>query len=375
MIDLFRPFMSPDVPAMVAKTLTPDSNGRVYCGQGPRVEEFERGLQELLGLPEPPLSVNSCTSAIELALRLIGVGPGDVVISTPMTCTATNSAAVLLGAKIVWADVDPITGLIDPENVEPLRHQTRSARAILAVDWGGRACDYSRLKGAPVIQDAAHSLLGRQALGEDVDVTGDYICWSFQAIKHLTTGDGGALVAPFDQMERARLLRWYGLDRRSKQSFRCEQDITEVGGKWHMNDITASIGLANLPHAKWVVEQHRRNAAWYHAALSDLDGITLPPPDPGSSWWLYTILTDDRDEFIRFMGERGVECSQVHARNDRHTAFRAACINPDDKLPGLEYFSSHQVAIPVGWWLTYSERDQVASAVRAWAKRSNRVPT
>lgn len=368
MVDLFRPFLASEVPAMVAKTLTPDANGRSYIGQGSRVDEFERGLQELLGLPEPPLSLNSCTSAIELALRLIGVGPGDVVISTPMTCTATNSPAVLLGARIAWADVDPTTGLIDPRSVYDLRHRGLHPKATLAVDWGGRLCDYSALSGPEVIQDAAHSLLGYGPPAV-YEAQGDYVAYSFQAIKHLTTGDGGALITPSDQTERARLLRWYGLDRRSKQSFRCEQDIQEVGGKWHMNDIAASVGLANLPHARWVVEQHRKNAAWYHDALKDLDGITLPPPDPGSSWWLYCLLTEDRDEFIRFMGECGIECSRVHARNDRHTAFRAACINPDDKLPGVDHFDSHQAAIPVGWFLTESEREQVAEGVRAWAKR------
>ena len=369
MVRLFKVFMADDASERVAETLRSG-----YVGQGERVEQFERGLQELLGLPEPPLSVNSCTSAIELALRLIGVGPGDVVISTPMTCTATNSPAVLLGARIVWADVDDTTGLIDPFSVGDLIDRYPQAKAVIAVDWAGRLCEYNYLHDdgflahRPIVQDAAHSLCARN-WRDAWDDTGDLICWSFQAIKHLTTGDGGALFTSSEQMDRARLLRWYGLDRRSKQSFRCEQDIQEVGGKWHMNDIAASIGLANLPHAKWVVEQHRKNAAWYHDALKDLDGITLPPPDPGSSWWLFTILTDDRDEFISFMGERGIECSQVHARNDRHTAFRAACVNPDDELPGVDYFSSHQAAIPVGWWLTESEREQVAEGVRAWAKR------
>src|SRR5439155_15332209 len=92
---------------------------------------------------------------------------------------------------------------------------------------------------------------------------GDYVCWSFQAIKHLTTGDGGALLPPAEQLERGRLLRWYGLDRRSTESFRCCQNIREAGYKYHMNDIAASIGLENLPHAERLVSIHRSNAAWY----------------------------------------------------------------------------------------------------------------
>lgn len=356
--------MSPRAGDLVGSTL---NSG--YVGQGPRVEEFERAFTDVIESPREALALNSCTSALDLALHLCDVGSGDEVVTTPVTCTATNTHIALRGARPVWADVDPITGLIDPQDVAG--KVTTATKAVMVVDWGGRAAASATLRelledrgrqmqpprAIPIIEDAAHALLGAGG--------GDYICWSFQAIKHLTTGDGGALVTPDEQLERARLLRWYGYDRRESESFRCAQDLTELGYKYAMNDVAASIGLANLPHAQDVVRSHRRNAAWYHSALAGLPGVTVPPADERSSWWLYTILVEDRDAFVAFAAEHGVEVSQVHARNDTHTAFRF----PNGPLPGVDQFAAHQVCIPVGWWLTEGERQHVADVVAAWSRQ------
>jgi dTDP-4-amino-4,6-dideoxygalactose transaminase len=310
--------------------------------------------------------LNSCTSAIDLALHLIGVGPGDEVISTPITCTATNTPVALRGARIIWSDVDPLTGNIDPTDAE--RKITTRTKAIIAVDWAGRPCDYHRFSGdVPIIEDAAHALLAR------IDDTfplaecgGDYICYSFQAIKALTLGDGGALLTPPEQTERARLLRWYGLDRRSKADFRCAQDIAEIGYKYQSNDIAAAIGLANLPRAAWSVARSRNNAEWYTRALTDAPGVTLPPFDPGASYWIYTILVDDRADFSAYLKARGIATSQVHARNDKHTAFRAVS-EARGPLPGVDHFDAHQVAIPNGFWVDDAAREHIANTVLEWA--------
>lgn len=365
MIDLFRPFMSPEVPRYLERVVTPDSDGRVYCGEGPRVQEFEEAFGQLVGAPFPPLALNSCTSALDVSLHLAGVGLGNEVITTPMTCTATNGVIVNRGAKIVWADVDPLTGLIDPADVA--RKITKRTKAIVAVDWAGRSCDYNALRRVaqtapwltiPIIQDAAHNLF------VDMLNRGDYVCWSFQAIKHLTTGDGGALLPPVGQAKRGRLLRWYGLDRTSSADFRCAQDITEAGFKYHMNDIAAAIGLANIPHAAWIVDQHRKNAAWYFEALQGVPGVTPPTPSPDASWWLFTLLADDRDGLIAHLASRGVAASPVHRRNDVHPAFYF----PNGPLPGVDHFSAHEVAIPVGWWLTERDRLEVVLAIKEWAR-------
>lgn len=354
-IPLFKVAMRHDVPSRAGETLMSG-----YVGQGKRVEEFEAELASYLRLPYAPLTTNSCTSALDLAMHLLGVGPGREVITTPITCTATNSPAVTRGATLVWADVDPLTGLIDPADVA--RKITSRTACIMAVDWGGRPCDYRALRalGVPVVQDAAHlPLPGCQR--------GDYTCWSFQAIKHLTTVDGGALLTPPDQMERARLLRWYGLDRRSSADFRCAQDIEEAGYKYHMNDVAATIGLCNLALLPAHLQRHSANAYYYLGELRDLPGVTLPATHGAHSWWLFTLLVEDRDAFIAALAERGIAASPVHARNDVHTAFRRA--SQPAYLPGVDHFAAHEVAIPVGWWVGPDQRAEVADAVRDWAIR------
>lgn len=356
-ISLFKVRMEPTASERVAEVL---ASG--YIGQGEQCAAFERAFGELVGTDTPPLLLNSCTSAIDLACHLIGVGPGDEVISTPITCTATNSPFVTGGAKIVWADVDPLTGNIDPKDVA--RKMSRKVKAVIAVNWAGRTCDYHALhlaSPAPIIEDAAH---GPYTLTQGLG--GDYVCFSFQAIKHLTTGDGGALITPSDQYARAKLLRWYGLDRESSADFRCAQDITEVGYKYQSNDIAAAIGLANLPGMAAAVKAGQANAEYYCRWLSDLPGIDVPPYDPTCSYWLMTLCVDDRADFAAYLAERGIATSQVHARNDKHTAFKAAS-EPRGPLPGVDAFDTRQVSIPVGWWVSESQREYIAAHITHWA--------
>lgn len=349
MIRLFKVFMSKEAKEQVAETL--DSG---YIGEGPKVELFEKELQKVFNTDKEILTVNSCTSALDLALHMIGVKAGDEVITTPITCTATNSPIVNRGAIPVWADVNPYTGLINPLDVE--KKITKKTKAIMAVNWGGISPDYKHLKsfGLPVIEDAAHG-----AYWSDQE-RGNYVCWSFQAIKHLTTGDGGAILC--DDPDRARLLRWYGLDRRSGKSFRCEQDIQEVGYKYHMNDIAASIGLSNLPHMKDLVFKHRFNAGTYSTMIKNKRVLYTPTFDLVSSFWIYTLLLDDPTEFKAYMESKGIEVSPVHARNDKHKGFRF----PNGTLSGVDYFDKHQMSIPVGWWVTPEERLYIIQCINDW---------
>lgn len=358
MIPMFRPLVRPEAAAMVADTL---ASG--YIGEGPRAREFEAQFGAAVGAPV--LAINSCTSALDLALHLAGVGPDTTVVTTAMTCTATNTMIVNRGARLIWADVDPITGLIRPESV--VSRVRADTRAVMAVDWAGRYCDYPALRaalrpGMPIIQDAAH--VGPAPLPR---AHGDYVAWSTQAIKHLTTGDGGLLLVPDRVRARARLLRWYGLDRESSASFRCEQNIVEAGYKYHMNDIAASIGLANIGAARHAIVLQRQLAQYYTRELRNLKRIQTAPFDATCSYWLYTVLVESRDEFAAYMAERGIETSRVHARNDSHDAFRRAAVDTVP-MPGLEFFDRYQVSIPCGWWVGAEERRHIVETIREWSQ-------
>jgi len=159
---------------------------------------------------------------------------------------------------------------------------------------------------------------------------------------------------PENQYTRAKLLRWYGLDRDSKSSFRCSQDIYEIGYKYHMNDISAAIGLANLDLAKDNEAFHRKNYA-----------SILGQPIAGSSWVAF-IRTPGRDRFIKFMGSCGIEASLVHKRNDWHPAFRTASVNPDDQRPVLDKYCEEYVAIPCGWWLSNEDIKHIQESLAVW---------
>lgn len=376
-IPLFRVLMSDEAAACVADVLTYAPDGSMYVGEGPVVRALERALDEAYGVPgggwadgrEGWLAVNSCTSAIYLAAQLCGARPGAEIVSTAVTCSLTNSPSELRFARTVWADVDPATGLVDPEDAAAL--VTEETCAVVVVDFTGRRADVRALRAAmrrrgrvvPIIQDAAH--LGPERL--DPETLGDYVCLSFQGIKFVTSADGGALLAPPWERERARKLRWAGLDRESNADFRSQQNITEVGGKWHMTDVLAAIGLSNLAPAAGALRKQRECAAFYERemgpALAGHPLVRLPPPDPSSHWWLYVLEVSDRVGLQRHLAARQIASGPVHRRNDSHRGFpKSARV-----LPGVDHYDPRQLAIPVGWWLDHQDRRRVVDAVLEWA--------
>jgi dTDP-4-amino-4,6-dideoxygalactose transaminase len=345
MIPLFKVKMSKQSSIEVAKVL---ESG--FIGQGPKVEEFEDLLRLELNTKFRPVTVDSCTSAIDLALELIGVGPGDEVICTPQTCFASNIGPIHRHAVIRWADIDPITGLIDPQSVAKLVNE--KTKAIVCVNWAGKIADYKTLKsfGVPIVEDAAHTWDILPVFAE----RGNYICYSLQAIKYLTTGDGGLLVCDTkEKEEEARLLRWFGLDRTKGQSFRCTQNITKAGFKYHMNDIAAAIGICNIPEARESVLKQRENTKKIIDSVKN-ENLILPEWDVTNSFWLFSIHVKNnrKAEFTKYLEDLGISSSPVHFRNDFYD-----CTAPfiEGELPGTTSFDTTQICIPNGWWLTDDE--------------------
>jgi len=336
-----------------------------FIGQGAKVDEFEQQLGEYFGNSRV-LTLNSGTSGLQLALRLANVGYGDEVISTAMTCTATNMPILAAGAKIIWSDVDPITGLIDPEEIE--RKITPKTKAIVMVHFGGIPCDIERINqiaqkhGVKTIEDAAHAF-GAEYQGKKIGNHSDFVMFSLQAIKHITTVDGGLLLCKQEEdYQRGKLLRWYGIDREQKRKdFRCEENVFEYGYKFHMNDIAATIGIEQLKHVDRIVGRHIENQRYYDEVLQGVKGVDLIPKTghAKSSSWLYTLHIEQRDPFFQWMKEQKVMASRVHERNDKHTAFISSVAH----LPKLDRFNATQVSIPVGWWISDEDRKYIADKV------------
>lgn len=366
-IPLFKVFMPESVLEPVNAVLMSG-----YIGEGPKVKEFESQLGPWFDNSNV-LTVNNGTAALQLALRLANVGVGDEVITTAMTCTATNEPILAMGAKIVWADIDPWTANIAPQDVE--RKITPKTKAIMCVHWGGYPCELNELNaiakkhGIKLIEDACHAF-GSTYNGKQIGSHSDFVCFSFQAIKHMTTVDGGALVCKSkEDCHRGKLLRWYGINRNEeRKDLRCEADITEFGYKFHMNDVTAAIGIEQLKYVGSTVEKHRANAAKYTKAFAELENIqTLKYNDDRSSaYWLYTIRVKNRQEFMEYMKKAGIIASQVHVRNDKHTVFKDSITN----LPGTDEFDAEQVSIPVGWWLTQKDTKHIIDTIIAYDQQA-----
>lgn len=374
-IDLFKVFMAPTAANEVGKVL---NSG--YIGQGPKVEEFESQLKNYFN-HDFIQTVNSGTSALHMALHLLkkpnnnwpGIQEGDEVLTTALTCTASNFPILANGFKIKWVDIDPTTLNMDLDDLaRKISHKTK---AIILVHWGGYPNDLSRIKQIQsqaeelygfkpaVIEDGAHSF-GSKYMGKHIGTHGNLTMYSLQAIKHITSIDGGLLFSPHQELHRrGKLIRWYGIDRESnRKDFRCEADIEEWGFKFHMNDVSATVGIENLKYANEIIEKHQRNAAYYDEHLKNTDGVTLLNRQEGheSAFWIYSMLVDNRDGFYRWMKECGIVVSQVHERNDKHTCVKEYKAN----LPTLDKTISKVVSIPVGWWLTNEDREYITNCIK-----------
>ena len=360
MIPLFKVYMAPDIADFILPVL---HSG--YIGEGEEVKQFERTFGEYIQ-NENVVMVNSGTSAITMALKLAGVGYGDSVISSPMTCLATNMAILSVGAVPVWADILP-DGTIDPKDVER-KLCGKKKKAIICVDWGGLPCHLDRLMdiatsyGIPLIEDACQSI-GSSFNGSPIGHDAHYVAYSFQAIKYLTTGDGGALVINTnkDEVKEAKMMRWFGLDRNNGANMRCNQDPPVPGYKWQMNDIMASIGLANIRGLDDRLEIIKRHARFYSSRLGLVEDFNRQ-----SGYFLYTIYVDDVDKFIKYMNNNGVECSKVHDRNDKKSIFKDSEID----LSGVDDFDKYHVCVPVGWWLTEEDIEKIISLVERYGLKT-----
>lgn len=381
MLNLFKVFMSEEA---IENTVTVLRSG--YITEGQKVKDFENLLSKFIG--SKVLATNSATSALTLCFRLLIEPdeklnwPGfnvkeDVVLCTPLTCTASNWSVLANNMNIKWVDIDPDTVMMDLKDLES--KLTAHTKIILLVHWGGVPLDLEHLDEIldkhevnygfrpRVVEDGAHAF-GASFNDRRIGNHGNLCVFSFQAIKHLTAGDGGCICFPAEYtrlFERAKKLRWFGIDRDNRGvadgDFRMEDDIAEFGYKFHMNDINASIGIGNLGHVSGLLEKCRKNANLYRKLLQDEPQVILltPPTKSNPSYWLFTIRVIDvkKSNLIAFMAKLNIMVSQVHKRNDLHS-----CVSQfKSKLPALDQVVNELICFPCGWWIT--EKD-VARVVK-----------
>ena len=344
-----------------------------FLNEGKEVTELREALKHRFGIDNVTMT-SSCTASLMMALKIADVNAGDEVIAPSMTCVATNVSTEWLGATTGWADIDPNTGNIDPKDVE--KKITKKTKAIICVDWAGVPCELEKLQdicrknNIKLIQDAAHAF-GSEYKGREVCHWADITCYSFQAIKHITSGDGGAIVCLSDEdHDLACRLKWYGFDRdRLKdeqgnwKGRRWDSNILDVGWKMNMNNISAAIGVSNLEHADNIVETHKRNAKIYKEIFENnlkISNLSVTDEmDP--AWWIYTVTLDDsidRDEIIEMMKEKQIHTGVVHIPNHPYD-----CFANGGNLPATDKFSKTQICLPCGWWLAEKDVKYIANSL------------
>ena len=306
----FLPFTRPtiDEPTIAAVGEVLRSG---WITSGPKVREFEAQLSALCG-GRPVRSMSSATGALEIALALAGVGPGDEVITTPLSWVATANVVLRAGARPVFVDCDPRTRNIDLELVPAAI--TPRTRAILPVDIAGLPVDRDRLYALAgthrlrVIEDAAQSF-GANWAGRMIGSCGDLVSISFHANKNITTAEGGCLVLnDAAEARQCELWRLQGVERHGDSWD--GMDVTLAGGKHNLTDVAAAIGLGQLPHLAAFTARRRALARRYFARFDRSLGCELPPEDYAqSNWHMFQVLlpeSADRNQFITRMREAGI---------------------------------------------------------------------
>jgi perosamine synthetase len=377
MIPLFFPTLNKE---RILERLNDVLSNKIIA-DGEKVKELELKVGEFLlnlypGLSANTVATNGCTGALHIAYILAGVGAGDEVILPVLTCTATTHPILWLGAKPIFADIQKDTLNIDPEDIK--RKITPLTKAIVVMHNGGQPCDMSEIMsiaqehGLRVIEDAAQAF-GGEYKGQKLGTIGDFGCFSFQAIKTLTCADGGMLVCKNEEdYKRAKRLKWFGIDR-EKQKQRGSLvpskfsafdqramtfDIEETGYKYNMNNITASIALANLEKIYEYLNTRKEIADLYRA---NLPNECLLKEDPGHANWLFQILVPNRKKFQEEMGRRGIETNMVQVRNDIYQVFGGERLD----LPNMNEIEDCYVSIPMHLNLTNQDVEFICQSVRS----------
>ena len=365
---LFYPYVSKKSAQNVKKKLS----GR-WLGQGPMVDKFENDFKNKFARNCSAVATGSGTDSLHLAYILAGLKKGDEVITTIFTCTATNIPMLYMGLKIKFADIDKETMNISIKSVKKLI--TKNTKAIVCVHYGGLPCDMDELikiskkNNITLIEDAAHAL-GAKYKGKPIGGISDFSTFSFQAIKHFTTGDGGMLIVKNKKLEdKAKRIRWFGIDRKKKQQGIWKNDVHEIGYKYQMTDIAATMGCDSLKEFNNIIKHRQKIYKTYLKELSKNKKVQcIHDYDKKKSHgaWLFTISVSNKDFVQKKLRQHNIETNQVHFRNDRYSIFKKYV--KGKKFPNMDYLENRYLVLPLHHKVTTKDAKFISKLVNKFAK-------
>lgn len=300
-----------------------------WINTGKKEKEFRQKICDQFGA-KYAVACNNGTSALKAALSSLGVGPGDEVVSTPFTFIATNTSILEVGATPVFADIDYDTLNIDPKSIR--ERITDKTKAIIVVHYGGVPCEMDEIRAIgkefslPIIEDSCHAM-GSKYKGVNIGAEGDIITFSFQVVKIVTCGDGGIICTPNpDYYKKLKEAVWYGIDRETKIADPLDplpNDITKLGFKMNMNDITATMGCVAMDHLEEQILIRKNIGERYRNELSNLKKLTLIkiPDYVEPNYQIFPIHIQNREEFANYMFSNGIQVNVNNRRNDKYSIF------------------------------------------------------
>lgn len=376
----FLPFALPEIGEEEINEVL-DSLRSGWLTTGPKTKRFEQDFAAFIGNDVEAIAVNSATAGLHLALEAIGIGPGDEVITTTHTFTATAEVTRYLGADPVFVDIDPSTFNIDSAQI--VRAITPKTKAIIPVHFAGLGCDMAAILaiankyGLRVVEDAAHALptvCGGKLVGT---LASDATVYSFYATKTITTGEGGMIVTNnAETAARCRTMRLHGISRDAFDRYTSTKpswyyEVVAPGFKYNMTDIAASLGIHQLKKV-WEFQRRRKEmAAIYDEAFRELP-VMLPPhalAGDTHAWHLYVLrLAPEaplpRDRFIELMAEKGIGCSVHFIPLHLQPYWRERYRLRPESFPISQQLFEHSVSLPLYTKMTAGDQERVIAAVR-----------
>lgn len=342
-----------------------DGINEILCsGQlsyGIHTKEFEDKLRSYVG-NQNILTISG--NSIFFALKLMDIKSEDEVIVSPMSCLMTTQPIKYAGAKVVWADIDPSTGSLDPQDVE--KKITKNTKAIIHYHWAGNPGYIDEINqiakkyGITVIEDATESF-GAEYKGNKLGNTNtDIVCYSFTPVRLPNAIDGGGLAINNQALyKKALIMRDLGINR---EIFRDEYgeiskhcDIESIGDSTAMNNISGYVGSLQMPFINSLIDQQRDNALRWDKYFENDPSVRGLRKREGinPSYWAYTILCENRDELLIELRQKGIYASKVHLRNDLYSIFNSRACD----FKGVNEFSTKQLNLPCGWWVEEADYD------------------